>query len=102
MFLLVAIPPVFSYYSFIEGEVTKGVVRSIDLTNFYELNLMSFVHAAAGGVMYHESSDPHLVGNTGVLMTLGTHVRKFTDTVGFFNMKENFDIDKMRAYLAYR
>lgn len=82
----------FSSHSFIEGDVSKGVVRSMALSEFSVMIVMSFVHAAPGGVMYRESSDPRLYSNTGILIPLGAHVRKFIDGVGSLNILYSCDI----------
>lgn len=63
---------------------------------------MSFISAAAYGVLFRNSSDPRLTNNVGVLAPLGSRVRQFVYTVGFSTLIGDCRLDNTLAYLAYR
>lgn len=61
----------------------QALVHAITVAELSVLSPLNFVHDAARGTMFRESTDPPLPNKTGVLMHLGRRLRDCSDAVGF-------------------
>lgn len=91
-----------SYHYFFEIDVAKRAVRSIALLYFAVLSLMTFLHPAAVGFIYPESSDHRIFDTTNILIPQVSARRKFLDTTRFGNILKGIHIDNTGVPVAYR